>query len=155
QTPAGDRPAGQNKGDDMRWTRRARHPMAHAATSLLALAMLAGLAQAPAPAAAADIPAPRRGGMLTVGRAQHPAVVDPIRTGTFSERQLSTPVYESLFDIDASGRAVPWLVENYTVSDDGLRYRLRLRQGVRFHDGTPFDADAVVANLQRTRNPAN
>jgi ABC-type transport system substrate-binding protein len=124
--------------------------MVRAGLSLLALAaMLAG------PAVAADAPAPQRGGTLTVGLAQDPAVVDPIRTGTFTERQLSTPVYESLFDIDASGRAVPWLVESYSVSDDGLRYRLRLRQGIRFHDGTPFDAAAVLANLERTRNPAN
>lgn len=116
------------------------------------LAAAAVLAAAAGSAIAAE---PRRGGTLTVGIAQDPAVVDPIRTGTFTERQLSTPVYESLFDIDAEGNAVPWLAQGFTVSEDGKRYRIQLRQGVRFHDGTPFDAQAVVANLQRTRNPAN
>lgn len=136
----------------MRWTRCARRVQVRAGIALLAaFTGFGGLATA----LAADSPAARRGGTLTVGLAQDPAVVDPIRTGTFTERQLSTPVYESLFDIDTQGRAVPWLAERYTVSADGLRYRVHLRQGIRFHDGTPFDAEAVVANLQRTRNPAN
>ena len=67
---------------------------------------------------------PKRGGTLTVGLAQDPAVIDPIRTGTFTERQLSTPIYESLFDIDTAGKAVPVLAESFTVSDDGKTWRL-------------------------------
>ncbi len=50
---------------------------------------------------------------------------------------------------------MPWLAERYTASDDLKTWRLSLRRGIRFHDGTPFDADAVVANMERTRNPAN
>ncbi|MCX7214725.1 MAG: ABC transporter substrate-binding protein [Burkholderiales bacterium] len=98
---------------------------------------------------------PKRGGTLTVGLAQDPAVIDPIRTGTFTERQLSTPIYEALFDIDTAGKAVPVLAESFTVSDDGKTWRLKLRSGIKFHDGTPFNAEAVVANFERTRNPAN
>jgi len=98
---------------------------------------------------------PRRGGQLSIGLAQDPAVVDPIRTGTFTERQLSTPVYESLFDIDTKGNAVPLLIERYTVSDDLKTWQLTLRPGIKFHDGTPLDAAAVVANFERVSNPAN
>jgi peptide/nickel transport system substrate-binding protein len=98
---------------------------------------------------------PKRGGQLAIGLAQDPAIVDPIRTGTFTERQLSTPVYEALFDIDTKGQAVPFLAERYTVSEDLKTWRITLRPGVKFHDGTPLDAAAVVANLERTSNPAN
>jgi peptide/nickel transport system substrate-binding protein len=98
---------------------------------------------------------PKRGGTLTIGLAQEPLVVDPIRTGSFTERQFGVPVYESLFDIDEKGKAVPFLAESYEVSSDGTTYRVKLRKGIKFHDGTLLDAAAVVANLERTRNPAN
>jgi len=109
--------------------------------------------------AAALMPAlaeePKRGGTLTVGLAQDPPIVDPIRTGSFTERQFATGIYESLFDIDEKGQAVPFLAESFTVSDDVKNYRVKLRPNVKFHDGTALDAEAVVANLDRTRNPAN
>lgn len=98
---------------------------------------------------------PKRGGTLTVGLAQDPPIVDPIRTGSFTERQFATPIYETLFDINEKGEAVPFLAESYTVSDDVKTYRVKLRPGVKFHDGTPLDAEAVLANFERTRNPAN
>ncbi len=116
---------------------------------ILAAAMAGSLAL---PAVAADA---KRGGTLAIGIAQDPAVIDPIRTGTFTERQLSTPVYEPLFDIDAKGNTVPLLVESYTVSDDVKTWRFKLKPGIKFHDGTPFDAAAVLANWDRTSNPAN
>jgi peptide/nickel transport system substrate-binding protein len=98
---------------------------------------------------------PKRGGTLAIGLAQDPAIVDPIRTGTFTERQLSTPVYEALFDIDSSGKAVPFLAESFTVSEDVKTWRIKLRPGIKFHDGTPLDAAAVAGNFERTSNPAN
>lgn len=104
------------------------------------------------PAFAAE---PKRGGSLSIGLAQDPAVIDPIRTGTFTERQLSTPVYEALFDIDPDGKAIPFLIESYTVSDDVKTWRFKLRPGIKFHDGTILDSAAVVANFDRTSNPAN
>lgn len=61
---------------------------------------------------------PKRGGTLTVGLAQDPPIVDPIRTGSFTERQFATGIYESLFDIDEKGQPVPFLAESFTVSDD-------------------------------------
>lgn len=104
---------------------------------------------------AATAQEPKRGGTLTVGLAQDPPIVDPIRTGSFTERQFATGIYETLFDIDGKGQAIPFLAESFTVSDDVKTYRVKLRANVKFHDGTAFDAAAVVANLERTRNPAN
>ena len=98
---------------------------------------------------------PKQGGTLTVGLAQDPLMVDPIRTGTFTERQFATPVYEALFDIAENGATVPFLAEKYTVSEDQKTYTITLKPGIKFHDGTPLNAEAVVANLERTRNPEN
>jgi len=103
--------------------------------------------------AAADTP--KYGGTLTIGLAQDPSIVDPLRSGSFTERQFGTPVYETLFDIDAQGKAVPFLAERYSVSDDLKTWRITLRPDIRFHDGTPLDAAAVSANLDRTSTPAN
>src|SRR5262245_32571099 len=113
-----------------------------AVSGVLAALLLAGAAF---PAGAVE---PKRGGTLTVGLAQDPPIVDPIRTGSFTERQFATPVYEALFDIDAEGQAVPFLAESYTVSDDAKVWRVKLRPGIKFHDGTPLDADAVLANIE-------
>lgn len=45
------------------------------------------------------------------------------------------------------------LAESWTVSEDGLKYTFKLRQGVKFHDGTDFNADAVVFNFTRWSDP--
>lgn len=63
------------------------------------------------PAGAAE---PKRGGTLTLGLAQEPLVVDPIRTGSFTERQFAVPVYEALFDIDEKGNVQPFLAESFS-----------------------------------------
>ncbi len=51
-----------------------------------------------------------------------------------------------------NGEPTPALAESWTISDDGLVYTFKLRQGVTFHDGTPMDADAVVRSLTRQTN---
>ena len=48
---------------------------------------------------------------------------------------------------------VPDLAESWTVSDDGLVYTFKLKKGIKFHDGTPFNAQAVKFNIERVRNP--
>src|SRR4029077_19663675 len=50
---------------------------------------------------------------------------------------------------------VPVLAESYTVSKDGLVYTIKLKKGIKFHDGTEFKADAVKANFDRVTNPDN
>jgi nickel ABC transporter nickel/metallophore binding protein len=58
-------------------------------------------------------------------------------------------VYETLVRYVENGEIVPALAESWTVSDDGLVWTFKLRQGVTFHDGTPFDATAAKWNLER------
>jgi peptide/nickel transport system substrate-binding protein len=63
-------------------------------------------------------------------------------------------VYDTLVYRDpATAEFVPGLATNWTISPDGLVYTFTLRQGVQFHDGTPFNAQAVAANLDRITNP--
>ena len=61
------------------------------------------------------------------------------------------PVYDRLFHITPDGELIPGLATEWSYSDDGTVLSLTLREGVQFHDGTPFDADAVKANLDRAR----
>lgn len=62
---------------------------------------------------------------------------------------------QGLFGFDAEMRVVPVLAERYDVNPDATEYRFYLRKGVVFHDGTPFNAEAVKINFERLVNPAN
>ncbi|PZU57183.1 MAG: ABC transporter substrate-binding protein [Sphingobium sp.] len=62
-------------------------------------------------------------------------------------------IYEGLVTLAADGTVKPLLATRWTVSDDGLVYSFHLRDGVRFQDGTPFDAKAVVFSLTRAAAP--
>lgn len=59
------------------------------------------------------------------------------------------PVYDRLVHVSPSGAAVPGLATDWSFSDDGLTLTMNLREGVTFHDGEPFNAEAVKANLER------
>ncbi len=64
-------------------------------------------------------------------------------------------VYDTLVYRDPVSKAfVPGLAESWTISEDGREYTFTLKENVQFHDGTPFNAAAVAANLERITNPA-
>jgi len=69
-----------------------------------------------------------------------------------AERQASTTdwqLYDSLVWTGEGGTIVPQLAESWEASEDGLEYTFNLREGVVFHNGEPFNADAVVFNWER------
>ena len=70
-------------------------------------------------------------------------------------RTVSSSFYEGLFSLDDQNRPVPALATGYEVSDDGLVYTMKLREGVKFQDGTDFDANAVKINFDRLLDKAN
>nr|WP_111298709.1 ABC transporter substrate-binding protein [Paracoccus saliphilus] len=73
---------------------------------------------------------------------------DPSTSGAiFIKMELA----ETLVNADADGRLVPGLATDWTVSDDGLEWIFRLRQGVSFHDGTPMTAGTVASALNHAR----
>ena len=88
---------------------------------------------------------------LVVALEAEPPELDPSFSSAYVDRQVMASLYDKLVDIDREGRIVPVLAEDYRVSGDGLEYTFRLREGVRFHDGTPLDAEAVRFNLERYR----
>lgn len=68
--------------------------------------------------------------------------------------RVTVQIYESLLQFDEHSFEVkPHLAESWTVSDDGLRYTFKLREGVKFHDGTDFNAEAVKINFERWSDP--
>ena len=91
-------------------------------------------------------------GTLRVAIFADPLTLDPHSTGNLQGRATCRAVHDTLFTIDATGRLAPGLVESWE-QPDAQTYLLRLRQGIKFHDGTPFDAEAVRYNLARIRTP--
>jgi peptide/nickel transport system substrate-binding protein len=63
---------------------------------------------------------------------------------------VGTQIFDSLFRFEGEGTtAMPALAESYELSEDGLTWTFHLRKGVKFHDGTDFNADAVLFNFDR------
>ncbi len=62
-------------------------------------------------------------------------------------------IYDTLITYDENLNIVPRLAKAWEVSDDGMSITFYLREGVTFHDGTPFNADAVVFNINRLLDP--
>ncbi|WP_375459640.1 ABC transporter substrate-binding protein [uncultured Enterovirga sp.] len=77
------------------------------------------------------------------------ALLDPIITTNYVTRTHSLLVYDTLYGIDDQYRAQPQMVSGHTVEDDGRLWRITLRDGLLFHDGTPVLARDAVASLKR------
>jgi peptide/nickel transport system substrate-binding protein len=76
---------------------------------------------------------------------------DPHRATSSYDNTWLFPVYDRLIHMDPSGQAIPGLASAWRYGDGGAWLELELRQGVRFHDGTAFDAAAVAANIERAK----
>lgn len=64
--------------------------------------------------------------------------------------RVTRQIFESLLEFEEDSFQVkPGLAHDWEILDDGLRYRIHLREGVKFHDGTDFNADAVIFNFER------
>ncbi len=86
---------------------------------------------------------------LEVALEEEPPELDPNFSSAYVDRQVMASLYDKLVDIDRQGKIVPMLAESYEVSGDDKVYTFKLRKGVKFHDGTPFNAEAVKFNLDR------
>lgn len=106
-------------------------------------------------AALAAIPATASARTLVVGVQDNLTGLDPTNINdTLSQTSLRT-VYQGLFGFDRDMKLVPLLAERFEASDDATEYTFHLRRGVKFHDGTDFDAEAVKVNIERLANPEN
>ena len=97
--------------------------------------------------------APRYGGELVIMVPSEPPSYDGHREGTFGTVHPLAPHYNTLLRIDPTDRTgtrpVPDLAESWTISPDGLTYTLKLRQGVRFHDGSLMTSRDVKATYDK------
>jgi peptide/nickel transport system substrate-binding protein len=75
--------------------------------------------------------------------------LDPIWTTAYIVRSHGFMVYDTLFGLDENFNVQPQMVDKYTVSDDGLAYTFTLRDGLKWHDGTPVTSKDCVASLKR------
>lgn len=100
---------------------------------------------------------PQPGGTLTVGVELEFRGFDPLKTSYMgiADRTVIMAVEERLFDMDTQGNLVPELALSAKAAQDGKSWTITLRKGVSFHDGAPFNADAVVGHWQRLLDPNN
>lgn len=105
-------------------------------------------------AACSSTPAAKEGGTLIVALPGDIVRTDTALTDDSNSSYVIQQVVEGLVGLEpgSTSKVVPVLAESYEMSADGLTYTFKLRSGVKFHDGTDFNADAVVFNYNRFIN---
>jgi peptide/nickel transport system substrate-binding protein len=86
---------------------------------------------------------------LRIGLAEDPDTLDPTLSRTFVSGIVRTALCDKLFDIGLELEIVPQLATAWEWTDDLRGLIIKLRSGVKFHDGEPFDAAAVKYNIER------
>jgi peptide/nickel transport system substrate-binding protein len=76
-------------------------------------------------------------------------VLDPIWSGAYIVRNHGYMLYDTLFAMDEQFQIKPQMVDTWTVSDDGLTWTFKLRDGLEWHDGTPVTPEDCIASLKR------
>jgi peptide/nickel transport system substrate-binding protein len=84
-----------------------------------------------------------------------PASLDPIWTTADVTRNVSLAVFDTLYGTDKGGNPHPQMAAGHTISADGKTWEITLREGLKFHDGSPVLARDAVASVERSnkRNP--
>ena len=97
---------------------------------------------------------PISGGKLVVAISNSPSCLDGDSVTTQDVNDIMNHVYEGLFEFNANYEPVPQLAESYTLTNEDRTYDIKLRQGVKFHNGDEMNAGDVIASLDRwlTRN---
>ncbi|MBA2520404.1 MAG: ABC transporter substrate-binding protein [Chloroflexia bacterium] len=129
-----------------------------AISQLLAATETAALRRGPSLAAARAFPAaqgePTPGGTVTLGYSSEPPTMDPRVSGATHAWRLFYNIFDPLVVFDQeSGEFLPGLATEWSLSDDNLTYTFALREGVTFHDGTPFDGEAVRYTFDSILDP--
>ncbi|MCP2635917.1 ABC transporter substrate-binding protein [Microbacterium sp. HD4P20] len=112
----------------------------------LALTACAGSGTTPDPADSDEAGATAP--LLVIGALQEPSSWDPAQANEGHLAPVFQSVYDTLIKREPDGELSPMLATEWTTADDGLSLELELRTDVTFTDGTPFDAEAVKANIE-------
>ena len=121
-----------------------------AAATLIAACGSGSSSGAPSSAASGT---PAKGGSVTVGLSTAPDSLDPNVASSADDSLVMRQIFDSLVVETTGHQFKPWLATSWTISSDGLHYTFTLRQGVKFTDGTAFNAAAVKTNIERILNP--
>jgi peptide/nickel transport system substrate-binding protein len=116
------------------------------------LAAAFGLASFAGPASAQ-----KQGGSITFGLELDISGFDPLKVGVYDTATFTAAaaIFDTLTTLDDKGVAQPKLALSWDHSEDFKTWTFKLRPGVKFHDGTPFNAEAAKANFDRQKDPAN
>jgi peptide/nickel transport system substrate-binding protein len=139
-------------------TRNARRTMSRRALLVAAPTVAAALLVAGCTASHSGPVNNSKGGggqNLTVAVLQNPDSLDPAVSGLISVSEIDSAIFDTLmYHFAGDPKIYPGLATSYQVSPDGKTYTFQLRKGVKFQDGTPFNAQAVKANFDHIVDPA-
>lgn len=127
------------------------HARSLAATAALAIGLLAAPFTAAHSGAASSTAGGQTNQTITVAMVSDINYLDPNLAGSYYDRVVMNNITDKLFDLSPKGKIVPMLATGYAISKDRKTYTLTLRKGVKFQDGTAFNAAAVKFNLDRYR----
>jgi peptide/nickel transport system substrate-binding protein len=94
-----------------------------------------------------------QGGTLVSSTLEEPDTLHPYITALVTTSDVLNGILDPLLRYDSNQQIIPNLAESYTISEDGLTYTFKLRQGVTFHNGEPFTARDVVSVWKIITNP--
>jgi peptide/nickel transport system substrate-binding protein len=89
---------------------------------------------------------PKKGGILKVAINADPPTLDWTSSTATATRNIAWHIFEQPFAFDHDYRVRPMLADTYQVSDDRKTYTIKLRRGIKFHDGSPMKAEDVIAS---------
>lgn len=141
------RRSGAAGGHDMQRIigRRARGRAARCVGAIVLAVAVAG-----ATGGGAEAQTPKRGGVIRIAILGDPPTLDSHWTTANLVEVITAHLYEALYTLDQGYQPIPMLAESLpAVSADGLVYTIKLRQGVKFHNGKEMTAEDAVASLKR------
>lgn len=95
----------------------------------------------------------QEGQQLTVALRTAGGQLDPHLTAVQQDGFINMNIFDRLIYLDSDGQLEPWLATSWTPNEDATMWTLTFREGVTFHDGTPFNAEAVKYNFDRMTAP--
>ncbi|HEX6418597.1 MAG TPA: ABC transporter substrate-binding protein [Acidimicrobiales bacterium] len=116
---------------------------------LVALALVAGACGGDDEGSGGEGGAAETGSAITIALGSEPTTLDPYLADDGGERAINDNIYETLLTRTPEGELQPGLATELPTQVDDTTWEFQLREGVTFHDGTAFDADAVVASVER------
>ena len=121
---------------------------------IIALALAAAVILTGCGTKASSDPKPQASDTLIYAQGAEPRGMDPALVDDGESAKVMINIYEGLLQYNKDSTKVePSLAKSWDVSPDGLSYTFKLQEGVKFHDGSDFDAEAVKFNIDRQTPP--